>query len=138
MCDWKKILMGSLAGAMLLPVLYYLIQLLLSAVFPFNPFELPGVRPLADPLGWWYLAYPLVLSFAAAFTYDWVYKALPGKGVAKGLVYGGLLFLLITIPNLFMLFSTMTYPPEFYPHMIARDLAGYAALGIIFAHVWKK
>lgn len=138
MCDWKKIIMGGLAGAMLLPVLFYLISLFLSPFFPFNPYSLPGVRALADPIGWWYLAHPLVLSFTAAFLYDWVHKALPGKGIAKGLVFGGLLFLVETIPNLFLIFSTMIYPSEFYPHMIVRDLVGYALLGIIFAHVWKK
>jgi hypothetical protein len=51
--------------------------------------------------------YPFVLAFAAAGVFDIVQGSLTGAPTYKGVMYGVLLFVLVTIPGMFVMISSM-------------------------------
>ncbi len=91
-----------------------------------------------DPVMMLYFLYPFVFAFAAAFVFDIVQGSLTGKNrTQKGVFYGGLLFIVVTIPSVFVMASSMTYPIGFYVAQVLEGIIGYPVLGAIFAWLWK-
>ena len=140
MCDWKKIFIGGIAGGILLTIVSFIAGWVLNLFIPFGWATIQGIRSINDPIMALYFAYPLVISFAAAFVFDRLHEAkwTQKKGSAKGIYFGGILFLLETIPNQFLVFTTMNYPNAFYVHNIIGSAIGYALLGILFTKIWKE
>ncbi len=134
----KNVLKGGIFGGFVLLVLVTIFSELSVLVAPYNIATLGGMRAMDDPVMLLYFLYPFVFAFAAALVFDVVQGSLTGKnGVQKGLIYGGLLFLLVTIPSVFVMASSMTYPVGFYLAQVLEGIVGYPVLGAIFAWIWK-
>jgi hypothetical protein len=91
------------------------------------------MRRAIDPVMMLCFAYPLVFSFTAACVYAPVRAALPGDYLRKGLVFGCILILLVLVNNVFVIFSSMAYPPGFFIELILNGLISYPLLGILFS-----
>jgi hypothetical protein len=134
----KNILAGGIAGGFVLLVLVTIFSELSVLVAPYNIATLGGMRAMDDPVMMLYFLYPFVFAFAAAFVFDIVQGSLTGKNrTQKGVFYGGLLFIVVTIPSVFVMASSMTYPIGFYVAQVLEGIIGYPVLGAIFAWLWK-
>jgi len=45
--------------------------------------------------------------------------------------------MVVTIPSVFVMASSMTYPIGFYVAQVLEGIIGYPVLGAIFAWLWK-
>ena len=132
---WRSLITGGFAGGVALTLIALLISSGVQLIAPYDIFALGGIRAADDPVMLFFFAYPLVIAFSAALVFDLVRPALSGSDVHRGLVFGGILFLLFTIPNQFVIFSSMTYPAGFYLSNIATGIIGFPLLGIILSTI---
>jgi hypothetical protein len=49
-----------------------------------------------------------------------------------------ILLLLITLPSLFVIFSSMLYPTGFYIANFLTGVIGFPVLGCLFAWIWAR
>lgn len=133
----KNILIGGSAGGVVLLILLMIFSTLSAVVAPYDIAKLGGMRAMDDPIMVLFFFYPFVLAFAAAGVFDVVKGSLSGTLFNKGVMYGVLLFVIVTIPGMFVMISSMDYPAGFYLAQAFEGAIGYPALGIIFVNVWK-
>jgi hypothetical protein len=128
-------LTGILGGILLLAtsVIFSGIATILS---PYNIFDIPGMRPMTDPIALLFFLYPFVIAFVSAILFDLIRPCLKGGTVRKGIVFGYLLFLLIVIPSQFVVFSSMSFPNGFYFGNLLNGIIGYPLFGILCALLW--
>jgi hypothetical protein len=128
-------LTGILGGILLLAtsVIFSGIATILS---PYNIFDIPGMRPMTDPIALLFFLYPFVIAFVSAILFDLIRPCLKGGTVRKGIVFGYLLFLLIVIPSQFVVFSSMSFPNGFYFANLLNGIIGYPLFGILCALLW--
>ena len=130
-----KILISGIAGGIWLLFITFLSDYIAVLVAPYNIFDIGGMRPPDDPIMALFFLYPFLFAFIAAFVFELVKGSLNGSRDKKGLLFGFILILLILIPNILVIFSSMTYPAGFYVSNILSGIIGYPILGIIFARV---
>jgi hypothetical protein len=133
----KKILIAGIAGGILLFVAQFAFSSLANLVAPYDIFSIGGMRARTDPVMLLFFTYPFVLSFASAIVFDRVKAALGGSLTGAGAGFGLILFLLVTVPAMFVIFSSMTYPPGFYIGNILFGIIGFPAVGILYARIWS-
>ena len=109
----KKILEAGIAGGILLFVIMIFTGFVANAFVPYNIFDLPGMRPAADPVPVLFLLYPFVISFTSAILFDFLNPVLTGGIGRRGAIFGTFLILLINIPNQFVIYTSMYYPAGF-------------------------
>jgi len=133
----KIIMAGALGGLMLLAVTI-VAGVIAGAILPYNIFDIPGMRPMTDPVGALFFLYPFFIAVTAAILYDIIDPVLTGKTVRKGIMYGLLLVLIVTIPNQFVIWSSMYYPAGFYLSNIFSGIIGFPLFGILCARIWGQ
>jgi len=134
----KKIFIATLAGGLLLTLCELVFGQVANAVAPYDIFAIGGMRPADDPLMLLFFAYPFVLAFFSSLVFDTVEKALEGPPLRKGIGFGVILLLLVTLPSLFVIFSSMLYPAGFYLANFLTGVIGFPLLGCLFAWIWAK
>ena len=134
--DGKKILIAGIAGGILLFVAQFVFSLAGNLVAPYNIFSIGGMRQANDPLMALFYAYPFVLSFMAALVFDRVKTALAGT-CCGGADFGLILIALVAVPGVFVIFSSMPYPPGFYIGNILFGIIGFPLAGLLYARIWK-
>ena len=134
----KKIIIAGILGGSLLLVISFLCGVITNALLPHNIFEIPGMRPMTDPVAVLFFLYPFVLAFTTGILYDFIHPVLRGDSVRKGVVFGLLLFIVVTIPNQFVIWSSMYYPTGFYISSILYGIIGFPLFGILCVVIWGK
>lgn len=132
----KFIGIGTVAGGVLLLVVSFLADAIAQLVTPYDIFSIGDMRAINDPMMGLFFLYPFIFALMAAIVFDLVQSALPGDWTKKGLLYGGILFILVVIPNMVVIFSSMTYPAGFYTSNILAGIIGYPLIGLIFAKTY--
>ncbi|MBU0635843.1 hypothetical protein KKE06_02345 [Candidatus Micrarchaeota archaeon] len=135
--QWKKIVLGGVLGAILLTITSLVFGFIISAVAPYNIFDLGGIRAIEDPIMMLFFLSPLVFAILAAVVFDKINRVLQGTTVRKGIQFGVGLFLIAVIPSVFIIATSMTYPVGFHLESILQGIIGYPLLGILFAKLWK-
>lgn len=51
-------------------------------------------------------------------------------------MFGLLLFIIQTLPDMCVIFPSMTYPPKFHIGSFPDSIIGYSVLGILFVTIW--
>jgi hypothetical protein len=136
--EWKKFVLSWVLGSVLLYIMLFLISAITMAISPFNIFDLGGMRTPTDPLMMLYYLYPVLLSLITTYVFSVVRDSLQGSYINKGLMFGLLLFLLLTVSSGFIIVTTMQYPPGFYIDMILNGLISYPLLGILYTVIWDR
>ena len=133
----KNILIAGSTGGAVLLFLLMVFSTLSTIVAPYDISKLGGMRAMDDPIMILFFFYPFVFAFAAAGMFDIINGSLTGSRSTKGMIYGVLLFIIVTIPSIFVMISSMNYPSGFYIAQILEGAIGYPLLGIIFVNIWK-
>lgn len=133
--DGRKILIAGIAGGILLFIAQFVFSSLANLIAPYDIFAIGGMRARDDPVMLLFFAYPFVLSFASAVVFDRVKGALGGSCCA-GLTFGLILILLVTVPGMFVIASSMNYPLGFYIGNLLFGILGFPAVGMLYARIW--
>lgn len=132
----KKILEAGIAGGILLFGIMIVTGVVANAFLPYTLFDIPGMRPATDPVSILYFLYPFVIAFAGAILFEFLDPALKGGVGRRGLLFGLLLIILITVPNQFVIYTSMYYPAGFHLSSILNGLIGFPLFGIVCAWIW--
>ena len=133
----KNITVAGIAGGIILLIAMFVFGKIAGIFAPFDMATLGGMRAANDPVMVLFFFYPFVLAFVAAIFFDVIKDTLKGTYLNKGLMFGLLLFILETIPSMFVIFTTMTYPLGFHISSFLTGIIAYPVIGIIFAKIWK-
>ncbi len=136
--EWKKFIVSWVLGSVLLYITLFLVSAFTMLIAPFNIFDVGGMRSATDPVMILYFLYPVLLSLITTYVFSVVRGSLQGTYVEKGLMFGLLMFLLLTVPSGFIIITTMQYPVGFYIDMILNALISYPLLGILYTTIWEK
>jgi len=134
----KKIFIAALAGGVLLTLCQVVFSWMANAVAPYDIFATGGMRYATDPIMLLFFAYPFVLAFTSSLVFDTVEKALDGQTLRKGIGFGVILLLLVTIPSLFVIYTSMEYPAGFYLANLLTGVIGFPLLGYLYAWIWAR
>jgi hypothetical protein len=132
----KKIIKAGIAGGILLFAIMIFTGFVAGSFVPYDIFDIPGMRPAADPVAVLFFLYPFVISFASAILFDFLNPALTGDIRRRGVIFGTLLIILITIPNQFVIYTSMYYPAGFYFSSILNGLIGFPLFGMLCAWIF--
>lgn len=134
----RKVILAGALGGLLILVVTMVSGAVAGAILPYTIFDIPGMRPVTDPVSVLFFFYPFVLAVAGAILFDIIDTVLPGRTVRKGITYGLLLVVIVTIPNQFVIWSSMYYPAGFYLSNILTGIVGFPLFGILCAGIWGQ
>ncbi|MFA5357892.1 MAG: hypothetical protein WC308_03125 [archaeon] len=103
---------------------------------PYDMSTVAGTRPATDPLMMAFLLYPLIYMVGAVILYPLL--NLKWSTIEKGTAYGFILWLITSVPEAFVIFTSMdNYPTGFYIDKVLFGLIAWIATGIIIASMLK-
>jgi hypothetical protein len=133
----KNIVTAGIAAGFMLLILMMVSGYLVNLVLPTDISQYGGMREMNDPVMNLFYFYPFVIAFAAAIVFDTIRDCLKGDRNQKGLMFGGLLLLIMTIPSLYVMFTSMTWPAGFYISTGIWEIVTFPLMGIMFVKIWK-
>jgi hypothetical protein len=133
----KNIALGGIAAGFMLLILMIVSGYLVNLVMPTEIGQYGGMRAVNDPIMSLFYLYPFIVAFAAAIVFDCVRECLKGDQIQKGLMFGGLLLILMTVPSLYVMFTSMTWPVDFYVSTGIWEMISFPLMGVVFARIWK-
>ncbi len=109
---------------------------------------IPWLKEVTDP-GLWVketalylptmMVFGLAVCFLWAFGYALLYKGIPGTGIAKGVVYGILLWILGILPNMAALYLHTKISAEIiWVFITANGLLRGIVLGATYGFIYKE
>jgi hypothetical protein len=133
----KNIVLAGFSGGVVLLISMFIFGEIANAIFPYDIATLGGMRAMNDPVMGLFFLYPFVLSFVAAILFDIIKDSLKGTTLFKGLMFGLMFFMLQTIPSMFVIFISMSYPTGFHLSSFLNGIIGFPVIGILFAKLWE-
>ena len=136
---WKNIVISAVAGGVVFLVVALLADYISVLISPYSIMDIGGMRSMDDPVMALYFLYPFVFALTSAVVFDFVRDSIKGESTFhRGAMFGLFLFLLITIPEFFLLYSSMTYPVGFYISMFLTGIIAYPLMGMVYVKIWEK
>ena len=132
-----KFLMSGVAAGVVILVLSQAMQLIVASIMPYNVLTLAGMRSVNDPIMILFFLHPFVLGLAMAYAYQHIVGSLKGNEVSKGTSFGALMWLVVSVPSAFLVWSSMNYPIGFTVSSIIGGLLYMLAAGILIAKMSK-
>ena len=133
----KNIATATGAAGFMLLILMIVSGFLVNMVLPADISQYGGMRAMDDPIMTLFYLYPFVIAFAAAILFDCVRDCLKGDQMTKGLTFGGLLLIIMTVPSLFVMITSMTWPLDFYISTGIWEVISFPLMGVLFAKIWN-
>ncbi len=133
----KNIVIGGISAGFAILILMMVSGYLVNLVLPADISRYGGMRAMNDPIMNLFYLYPFVVAFAAATVFDLVKGCLNGTQTRKGLMFGGILICIMTIPSLYVMYTSMTWPVDFYISTGIWELIAFPVMGILFARLWN-
>ncbi|MCX6684854.1 MAG: hypothetical protein NTZ37_09040 [Methanoregula sp.] len=121
----------------LILILIVVINGMVNMVIPSDLSKYGGMRSEEDPVMMLFFFYPFVVAFAAAIIFDVVKGFLKGTPLQKGLMFGALLLVVMTIPSLYVMITSMTWPVAFSISTVRWEIISLPLMGILFTKIWK-
>ena len=133
----KNIVIAGIAGGIVMLILMIISGFLVNLVLPADLSQYAGMRPMSDPVMNLFYLYPFVIGLATALVFDIVRNSLNGSAIRKGLVFGGILLAVMTVPSLYVMYTSMTWPPDFYVSTAIWEIVSFPVIGVLYAKVCK-
>jgi hypothetical protein len=133
----KNIATGGISAGFVLLILMVISGYLVNMVLPTDISRYGGMRAMNDPVMNLFYLYPFVIACAAAIIFDIVKGCLDGTQVRKGLMFGAMLICIMTIPSLYVMYTSMTWPVDFYVSTLLFEIVSFPLMGILFARIWN-
>jgi hypothetical protein len=132
----KNIAIGGISAGFVLLILMMVSGYLVNLVLTADISQYGGMREMNDPIMTLFYFYPFVIAFAAAVVFDIVKGCLDGTPSRKGLMFGAMLICIMTIPSLYVMVTSMTWPVDFYVSTGIWEIVSFPLMGILFARIW--
>lgn len=129
----KNIMIAGISGGVVLLMVTFIADAIAQIIDPYDLFALGGMRAIHDPLMSLYFLYPFVFAIIAAIVWTIIRSSISGTIHRQAITYAIILFLLVIIPNIWIMVTTMTYPVGFYLSNIFCGIIGYPILGYLNA-----
>ena len=110
----------------------FVINVMVNVIIPADISMYGGMTATDDPVMILFFFYPFIVAFAAAILFDVVKDCLMGTPVQKGLMFGALLLVIMTVPNLYMMITSMTRPIDLFISTTTREIMSFPLRGILF------
>jgi hypothetical protein len=133
----KNIASGGISAGFVLLILMVISGYLVNLVIPTDISLYEGMRAVNDPVMNLFYLYPFVIACAAAIIFDIVNGCLHGTQVRKGLMFGAMLICIMTIPSLYVMCTSMTWPVDFYVSTLIWEIISFPLMGILYARIWN-
>jgi hypothetical protein len=133
----KRALLGGLFAG-IVAFLFYLLtnNYLFSWVFQIVPADVWKMAPT----GWlWYVLFLLIVLLQGeifAFVYAVLEVSMPGIRLSKGIMFGGAVWLVSSLPLALMQFMTTKLAPFVVTYMLLSSLVLYVLMGIVIAETF--
>ena len=134
---WKGIIVGGIIAGFVIVIIDIIIGGFIQSIWPYDIFELGGMRKIDDPVMLLFFIHPWILSFALSLVYSYFGKAFNGNYITKGWKYGLLIWIVIFVPYTFLVFTSMDYPTGFYMNSIIPPLIYMLLSGILIAKIFE-
>jgi len=132
----KFLITGMAAGAVIW-VIFFIVNTVVNIALPYNIFELGGMRAANDPVMLLFFLHPFVLGLALAYVYPYIGKSLEGDSLRKGTKFGLMMWVVVSVPSIFLVYASMNYPNGFTVNSIAGSFLYMLAAGIVIAKISK-
>ena len=113
------------------------INMMVNRIMPVDLCSYGGMRAMDNPLMLLFFFSSFVVVFAAATVFYRVKDSLKGTQIQKGIMFGLLLLIIMTIPWLYVIYTSMTWPVDFSISTGLWEVISFQIAGIIFARIWK-
>lgn len=111
----KKVILPGLAAGLAVLCLSLGFNFFFNLLFPALSAEYLNqsiFRPWSDPMMQLFFLHPFIMGLALAFVWDRTKNAINGKNaLERGFYFGGFIFLVATIPGMFVTFSSFQVSP---------------------------
>jgi hypothetical protein len=81
---WKQIIIGGIIVGFIIMLIDIILGGLIKFIWPYDIFELGGMRKINHPIMLFFFVHPWVLGFTLTFVYSYFGKALDGNYITKG------------------------------------------------------
>jgi hypothetical protein len=109
----KKFIVSGLVAGLVIFIVSMLFSTVFQALFNYDVLKLEGMRSVNDPIMILFFIHPWVLGFALVLAYSIFRDCFKGKNWEKAKKFGTAMWVVVTIPSAFMVFSSMNYPLGF-------------------------
>ncbi len=133
--NFKRIVAGTILAGISFLVISLICSFIVSIVAPFDIFQIGGMRSANDPVMILFWFSPIVFSLAAAIVFSVISKSLEGTSTKRAWTFAGLLFLIVVIPNMYLISTSMTYPLGFFIENILTAVIAYPIMGLVFVRL---
>ena len=134
---WKQIIIASIIVGFIIIFIDIIFGELIQFFWSYDIFDLGGMREIDDPLMLLFFVHPWILGFALTFVYSYFQKALDGTYIGKGIKFGFLMWIVIFVPNAFLVYTSMNYPFGFTVNSVVPPLIYMLLSGIIIAKIFE-
>jgi hypothetical protein len=132
----KKIAISGITAGVLILILIVAINVMANMIIPADISKYGSMRAADNPVMTLFFFYPFVVAFAAAIIFGVVKDSLKGTPVQKGLMFGALLPVIMTIPGLYVMITSMTWPVDFSISTASVEIILFPLRGILFTEIW--
>ena len=129
----KKVIVSGLAAGVAILVVTCIVDSVITAVLPYNVFELGGMRAIDDPIMMLFFLAPFLTGISLAILYDVTRAAFTGTVKQNGIKLGLLGWIVASIPSAWIVFTSMTYPLGFTASSTVGTLLYMLAAGLVIA-----
>jgi hypothetical protein len=134
----KHILIGGILAGAIIEIVSLAVSWAIQTIAQYNVMDLPGMRPVNDPIAILFFVYPWVLGFALAVVFASVHKSFEGPTGSQGMKFGFLMWIVIGIPSAFLVFTSMDYPFAFTINALLGSLIYLLLTGILLTTLFGK
>lgn len=129
----RSLMIPGLVGGFILLIISFAADMVTQFVAPYSILEVPGMRSISDPVMMLYFLYPFIFAFIAAIIWQIIKGSLSKNQKSAAWQFAGILFFVVIVPNIWVIFTSMSYPAGFYISNILTGAIGYPVIGYLNA-----
>ena len=133
----KKILVAGFVAGIVILLISFIVDAIVQQVWPVNYMELGGMRAADDPIMMLFFLNYWVIGFAMAIVYPYFSDKIKGNYICKGKKFGFLIWLVASLPSVFIVYTSMNYPIGFTISQFVGSLFYMLCAGITTAKLMK-
>ncbi|MCX6800889.1 MAG: hypothetical protein NTZ73_01755 [Candidatus Diapherotrites archaeon] len=132
-----RLVLTIIVAAIVFFVVSMAFSFLTKMFFPYDMAAIAGSRLVTDPLMMAFFLHPLIYMVGVVILYPLL--NLKWSTVEKGTAYGFILWLMISLPEAYVIFTSMSdYPTGFYIDKLLFGLVAWIATGVTIAYLLRE
>lgn len=133
----KHFALAGISAGLVIFIVSMVVGMVVQSVFPYNLLELGGMRAGNDPLMILFFLHPWVLAFAMVFVYEKLGRGIQGSPMSRGKTFGLMMWIVVSIPSEFLVYSSMDYPIGFTLQSFFGSLIYMVLSSMVIARIMR-